>query len=796
MEAMMPHSREHSSQPQELDQDLGANHTADEYGDAFDGEALIDTYNNARPPQTMDMVQEADANEHAISNAVEELNPEPESRPRSATIASLPRAAPSLHAITAEDKEAYPFDDQTGRYKLLGWNSKEKPLEHEGSMVEVRMPLGTSTVDNHERARYSSEPQTIGTGLDAGVGWLGYLDDARRDLLVTRCPIKLQAPLRRMTARLMQFKSPEVVIPALMKLEEIAEHYPNHVWGKMLRIFVAEGYKGPAIYNMLPQGARTPLALDVANNRPANYLQHAIGREQDHAMLEEPKPYFRMIRMNKSKGHAKVQKRKMDDDDHDVDIEDDHNEASTSKRQKLSKTRSNTQAYPLSADEMENQQRVDIQIQRTKMLLSDRLMVRNRDLVHQSFRERLQLVEKEWYEAYNKFLSDYHLFQTDKTMLPPICNQNNEPFEVILTVVEHEQRLNEATANDEAMLRNTAYGVLEFFLASFEDTLSAELSLAYQKAPIEVRQAMASYVAGQLRPMPVLKAERTFSASTDASTKFAGALSNGHVKSSSSTATLPKLNHLDAVGRSSSRREKQRSSSPMVPTGNSYAPQANRPAQVRFAEHSRPGTPQRPLQQTQSGAPPRSSVRPSALSPFGMSHSYAPTPTASGNFVHESQMQQWSSAPLFPPPMSGKLPQNDIGSQQTVTPGQYGHFGGKTDEALSSGTAKHSRESNDFDRVLASLSDTNRAAPSPWRPGTDPDIAIPAMQNKDPVGFGGNFAESAPLTETQHKQMGDDSNFDVSDFSINVDDDMSFSELLFNPNSDDWTPDFGTRPPY
>jgi hypothetical protein len=814
MDPMMTSSRQPGSQPQEVTSTIGANHTTDENDDAFNGEAPIDTFNKSRPRPFMDIVEQADADDLAISTAVDELNPEPEHHTSPAATSLPPRVAPSSNTVTAADKEAYPFEDHTSHYKLLGWHSKEEPLEHEGFMVEHRMPLGTSDEDDHERARYDNKPQPVGTGLDAGVGWLGYLDDARPGVLVTRCPIKLEAPLRRMTPRLNQFKSPEEVVPALMTLEEIAEHYPNHVWGKMLRIFVAEGYKGPAIYNMLPKDARDPLASDVANNRPANYLQHAIGREQDHAMLEEPIPYFRKIRMNKSKGHPKVQKRKMDDDDHDDVVEDDHDEAPTSKRQKLSKTRSkpirgetkakkspvrlsvqtskavadlvrkpnSTEAYPLSADEMETQQRVDIQIQRTKMLLSDRLMVRSYDLVHQSFCERLQLVEKEWYEAFNKFLSGYHLFQTDKTVLPPISNQNNEPFEVILTVIEHEQRLNKATATNEAMLRSTAYGVLEFFLASFEESLSAELSFAYQKAPIEVRQAMASYVGGQPRPMLALKAERPLSASTVVSGKSADALSSGRVKSSSTSATLPSLGHLREARRSSSQGSdkfvKERSSSPAMPTGISFARPAKRPAQVRFAQHFPPGTPQRPLQQTQHALPPRSSVKAPAQSPYGMNHFNLPVPATSDHVAYQPRMQQLSS-----PPVLDALPQTTTASQQMTSNGEYNYFGGTLDPAQSYGPALNYSEPNDFDDALALYSNTNHAAPDAFKQGADQSTTLPTMQNENASGL------SSGLNSLDHL-LDDDAKILFGQSSTGNNFSETYTDLLNATDFTGWNTEF------
>lgn len=79
------------------------------------------------------------------------------------------------------------------------------------------------------------------------------------------------------------FKDPKVHhLPMGISLPEICVHYPLHVWGDGLRLFICEGMDAKDIYNNLPVTARN----NKQNGRPHNYLQQAMGREADSMFLE------------------------------------------------------------------------------------------------------------------------------------------------------------------------------------------------------------------------------------------------------------------------------------------------------------------------------------------------------------------------------------------------------------------------------------------------------------------------------------------------------------------------------
>ncbi len=72
-------------------------------------------------------------------------------------------------------------------------------------------------------------------------------------------------------------------LPARLSLREICQHFPNHVWGNGLRLFMHEYIRPEQIWRDLPDNVR----MKGCKGRMHNYLQQAIGRQIDAMMLEE-----------------------------------------------------------------------------------------------------------------------------------------------------------------------------------------------------------------------------------------------------------------------------------------------------------------------------------------------------------------------------------------------------------------------------------------------------------------------------------------------------------------------------
>lgn len=79
------------------------------------------------------------------------------------------------------------------------------------------------------------------------------------------------------------YPSADTVLPARLTLAEICRLYPNHVWGSLLRVFIAEGWTAEQVWQALPASYRH----NEASTRPWNYLQAAFGRETDQMTREE-----------------------------------------------------------------------------------------------------------------------------------------------------------------------------------------------------------------------------------------------------------------------------------------------------------------------------------------------------------------------------------------------------------------------------------------------------------------------------------------------------------------------------
>ena len=75
-------------------------------------------------------------------------------------------------------------------------------------------------------------------------------------------------------------------LPAGLTLKQVCNDYPNHVWGSGLRIFMRENWDAERIYRELPTGCKP----DGAEQRKWNYLQQAMGREDDRMAQEDGNP--------------------------------------------------------------------------------------------------------------------------------------------------------------------------------------------------------------------------------------------------------------------------------------------------------------------------------------------------------------------------------------------------------------------------------------------------------------------------------------------------------------------------
>ncbi|KIW63381.1 hypothetical protein PV04_10230 [Phialophora macrospora] len=148
----------------------------------------------------------------------------------------------------------------------------------------ARAPVPSSDPPIRVAANYlfPQVPEQVGEGLASGRNWLviriGSQDPVlRAPLLIARCkrdPINQQIGTAYPTA--------EQIIPAGTSLQQVCQHFPRHVWGEMLRIFLSERWDARRIWDLLPPNMR-----NNSSSRPWNYLQAAMGREVDTMMQED-----------------------------------------------------------------------------------------------------------------------------------------------------------------------------------------------------------------------------------------------------------------------------------------------------------------------------------------------------------------------------------------------------------------------------------------------------------------------------------------------------------------------------
>ncbi|EXJ76925.1 hypothetical protein A1O3_10082 [Capronia epimyces CBS 606.96] len=145
----------------------------------------------------------------------------------------------------------------------------------------------------------SQQAITLGRGRNSGLNQLALfgLDDVPRTIY----PLEVHRG-RMGRASSSQYPAADTILPARLSLQEICKQYPNHVWGSLLRIFIAEGWTAEQIWQELPEDYRH----NEATTRPWNYIQAAFGRETDQMTKEET-------------GQKRVPaKRKKDDGDDDL----------------------------------------------------------------------------------------------------------------------------------------------------------------------------------------------------------------------------------------------------------------------------------------------------------------------------------------------------------------------------------------------------------------------------------------------------------------------------------------------
>ena len=149
--------------------------------------------------------------------------------------------------------------------------------------TRIRPPIRFS--DPHPRvpANYVFPPgaQQLGRGVDSGRNWLVMRDGdndpvLHTSLIIVRCK-------RDTSHGAAQYPDATAIIPAGTTLRQVCELYPRHVWGEMLRIFLAESWDARSMWEAIPHGARN----NSTRGRAWNYFQAAMGRELDIMHLEE-----------------------------------------------------------------------------------------------------------------------------------------------------------------------------------------------------------------------------------------------------------------------------------------------------------------------------------------------------------------------------------------------------------------------------------------------------------------------------------------------------------------------------
>ncbi|ETI26774.1 hypothetical protein G647_10219 [Cladophialophora carrionii CBS 160.54] len=205
-------------------------------------------------------------------------NPAPHNLPYGARNLPMTAATPAIPPAMLTRAAPGQNSSQTTRVQASrGGNNALRP-------PRARAPVPTSDPLMRVPANhlFPQVAEQIGEGLGSGRNWLvirvGTPEPVlRAPLLIARCkrdPINQQINTPYPTAN--------DVIPAGTSLRQVCQHFPRHVWGDMLRIFLSEQWDARRIWEMLPPNMR-----NNSTNRPWNYLQAAMGREVDTMMQED-----------------------------------------------------------------------------------------------------------------------------------------------------------------------------------------------------------------------------------------------------------------------------------------------------------------------------------------------------------------------------------------------------------------------------------------------------------------------------------------------------------------------------
>lgn len=195
------------------------------------------------------------------------------------------------------------FRPSGSNYRIVDRREDAQQMSDE-ERVHVRQP---PLEEYHKPQRISTNEKH---GMHSGTHWLGYFDPQRDDVAVTKCPLEIPrargCPGRGRQHAWPNYPDYKAIIPAGKSLSEICREFPNHVWGEMLRIFIAEGWAARRIFDNFPEDVRRSCEngpgkkKKTVDERPHNFLQAAMGREID-IMSNEDNVYRRIIR-NPNKG--------------------------------------------------------------------------------------------------------------------------------------------------------------------------------------------------------------------------------------------------------------------------------------------------------------------------------------------------------------------------------------------------------------------------------------------------------------------------------------------------------------
>lgn len=124
--------------------------------------------------------------------------------------------------------------------------------------------------------RTDLRPRELVRGRDSGRNLMGYF--GQDEILRTLYPLRLRGgrPRNAFGGAARGYPAADTIIPLGTSLRDIIRHYPLHVWGDGLRLFMAEGWSATKVYKRLPAVAKHG---EGKKARPWNYMQEAFERQ-------------------------------------------------------------------------------------------------------------------------------------------------------------------------------------------------------------------------------------------------------------------------------------------------------------------------------------------------------------------------------------------------------------------------------------------------------------------------------------------------------------------------------------